>query len=272
MIKRKRVACFFTGGFTELNAMKAFMKKINDKVDYIQLCPTGTRKSKDSIKNRRIENISNFQNGLTNESLISYVLSEVEKNHFREESYDAVIIEDDKDNRFLRVQSNGLASIDLEGWKNYKIHVLNRLAEKGVSVPVIFFLAAPEVESWFIADYQNSFGKVFATKLSSRQNCFFSNQFNKYLKSQILTKAYINSIESYGYFNNFYYKLSEKIQDAIYTNAFFSEETPSLNSNISLRYSKRVEGEEMLYNIDPQTVSKLCNKFFKESYLELQQL
>lgn len=42
---RKRVACFFTAGYTELNAMKSFLGKINNKVEYIQLCPIGPRKS-----------------------------------------------------------------------------------------------------------------------------------------------------------------------------------------------------------------------------------
>lgn len=50
--EKKRVACFFTAGYTELNAMKSFMRKINDGVEYIQLCPIGPRKSKGAIKDR----------------------------------------------------------------------------------------------------------------------------------------------------------------------------------------------------------------------------
>ena len=49
MSMKKKIACFFTGGYTELNAMKFFMQKINSQVEYIQLCPIGTRRSKDAI-------------------------------------------------------------------------------------------------------------------------------------------------------------------------------------------------------------------------------
>ena len=58
-MKRKRVACFFTAHYTELNAMKSFVKKINPDVDYIQLCPTGVRKSAKAIRNRKLTSISN---------------------------------------------------------------------------------------------------------------------------------------------------------------------------------------------------------------------
>ena len=54
MIEKRRIACFFTAGYTELNAMKSFMRKINDTVEYIQLCPTGPRKSRRAIQNRRL--------------------------------------------------------------------------------------------------------------------------------------------------------------------------------------------------------------------------
>lgn len=70
---KRRVACFFTAGYTELNAMK-FFGKINDKVEYIQSCPIGSRKSKRAIQNRHINQIVKEQNGMTGEKLIEFVV------------------------------------------------------------------------------------------------------------------------------------------------------------------------------------------------------
>ena len=115
MINKKRVACFFSGGYTELNAMKSFVVKMNDNVEYQQLCPIGPRKSRDVIRNRTC--IEKFQNGLTGEALVRYVLETVEKPFFVRESYDLILIEDDKDDRFL---DKSTSTIDIEKWEDFK--------------------------------------------------------------------------------------------------------------------------------------------------------
>lgn len=135
---RKRVACFFTAGYTELNAMKSFLGKINNKVEYIQLCPIGPRKSKRAIQNRHINQIAKEQNGMTGEKLIEFVVDFIGGKRFEEEGYDAILIEDDKDDRFLSAQDDGTAIIDDEKWICFKSKVIEHLHKKHPGVPGSF--------------------------------------------------------------------------------------------------------------------------------------
>lgn len=265
---KKRVACFFTAGYTEINAMKIFMKKINDSVEYIQLCPSGPRRSKDMIKNRHVDTIDTKQSGLTGNALLEFVYSFIQKDRFREECYDAVLIEDDKDSRFLYVQPDGTAGIDEEGWAHFKQDVTSKIHSYYPNIDVLFFYAAPEVEAWFLSDWDNSFGKVYKGVFNARQNNYFSVRFRKYMNESILTSRYKDSIEEYGYFNKIYKKLSEEIQNALEQIDFLNDTTEHVNT----RYSKRIHGEAMLAEIDPEIVIRSCNFFFKYGLLALKSL
>lgn len=272
----KRIACFFTGGYTELNAMKRFMSKINDQVQYIQLCPTGIRKSKEDIRRRRtIETIDQRHNGLTGESLINYILEVIQSERFREEEYDAILIEDDKDDRFLEVQEDGTSVINMNAWEDHKYEVKRRIYEFYSDIPIIFVYAAPEIETWFLADWENSFGKVYKEPLvinqktlSTEQNNYFSVQFHRYVKENILTPRYENRLEEYGYFCGSYNKLSEKLQNA-FVNAELLAEPIFESVDSVFYYSKKLHGEDMLDSIDPNMVIKSCRTFFMSGVLEL---
>ena len=222
MTEKRRIACFFTAGYTELNAMKAFMRKINDTVEYIQLCPIGPRKSRSAIQNRHIDRIDKNQNGMTGEKLIQF--------------------EDDKDNRFLSIEENGIAYIDENRWKCFKDGVAECIRERYPSIPVIFFYAAPEVEAWFLADWENSFGSVYKNTFTTQQNDYFSVKFRKYVNDCILTDRYKNCIEKYGYFEGKYRKLSEEIQDVLERIDFLGDYMPELEHPI-ISYSKKIQGD-----------------------------
>lgn len=270
MNDRKRIACFFTGGFTELNSMKLFLKKINDQVDYIQLCPTGVRRSKNEIRNRHIDNIIKKHSGLTGQALIDFVLDFIEQDRFREEEYDAILIEDDKDNRFLRMREDGSAEIDKDEWELYRSTIVETIHSKHQEMPVLFLYAAPEVETWFLADWDNGFGKVFKDSLTPEQNRLFSIRFHRYIISEVITKRYEDCLESYGYFGGDYRKLSDEIIKVL-DETNFLEDCKAEDYRLP-HYSKRVEGEMMLEEIDPQVVIKKCTTFFRSGMLALQAL
>lgn len=275
MTEKKRVACFFTGGYTELWAMKAFFAKINPRLDYIRLCPIAERKSKANIKERDKRPIDNSVNGLTGKALINYVLCAVEKHYFQRENYDAVIIEDDKDSNYLNITKDGFGSVDQQGWEAYRQQVCTELRAKGVTVPIFYFLAAPEVETWFVADFDNSFGSAYQGILTTSQNNYFASNFRKYLYRRILTNTYADALEAYGYFNGKYQKLSEEIQNAMVQAESELEPFHPRNENgdpIPIHYSKRSEGENMLRHIQPEKVAEKCHMFFRDSYYELQSL
>lgn len=270
MMEKKRIACFFTGGYTEYLAMKSFLEKINTQLNYIRLCPVSARKSRAAIRGREIGNLRGDTNGLTGKALTDFVLSEVDKDYFKREAYDGIVIEDDKDSRFLIKIQGGCALANQTEWKEHQKLMQNKLKAKGITVPIIYFLAAPEVEAWFVADFDNSFGTVYQNQLKA-QNGYFMTQFRKYLVQEILTDSYSEQIESYGYFDGKYRKLSEELQSALKLKTFlpkFKGAPPVAD----IEYKKTDNGSEMLRSIDPEKVAKKCQVFFKDSYYALQSL
>lgn len=266
MRKRLRIACFFTAGYTELNALKHFLRKVNADVDYIQLCPTASRRSKDAIRNRHNDNICRNQSGLTGDSLIDFILEFLGKDRFKEEDYDAILIEDDKDDRFLRVTSDGYGEMDIEAWHRYESDVKDRISEL-TDIPVLFLMASPEVEAWFYADYANGFGNVYGSELGTFKDTF-RIRFRKYLNDNVVTSHYVDEIESYGIFDGTYRKLSEEIQDVLKS----TDLAAYMGKVLDLNYSKRIEGEEMLYAIDPAVVKDGCKVFFAPFYWDLKKI
>lgn len=270
MSDKKRVACFFTGGYTELNAMKVFMKKINSSVQFVQLCPSGSRKSKRAITGRHTDEIKGSQSGLTGEQLIEYVFRMTDEPRFLEEEYDAILIEDDKDDRFLSIQDDGTAVIDADRWKLYRDCIVERLHEKHPNVSIFFFLAAPEIEGWHLMDWKNSFGSVYKDSLKTEPNNYFSHQFYLHVQDTILQEPYNKNIEAYGYFDGIYRKLSGELQTALASFDFLADYSPAQDYE-SIRYSKRIQGEIMLERIDPDTIAKHHTVFFSPEYRRLKE-
>lgn len=269
MSAEKRIACFFTAGYTELQAMKTFMKKINDGVAYIQLCPTQERRNSAAIKNRHMEIIRD--NGMTGEKLIDFIVDFIQTKRFTDEKYDAILIEDDKDDRFLISRSDGSAEIDMAGWEKYKTDTRMKIKARFPDLPVVFIYAAPEVEGWFLADWDNSFGKVYRGELTTGQNEYFSTKFRKYVNEMILTDQYRYCIERYGYFGGIYRKISEELQKAL-DETDFLEGYMSGTEHPTVRYLKKNHGKSMLEQIEPETVLQNCTFFFRDGFWELKAL
>lgn len=271
MSEKKRIACFFTGGFTEVNSMKIFMRKINDRVEYIQLCPTGPKRSKTAIRCRHTDNIEKIHSGLTGEALIDYIIEFTKKKTFKDEKYDVILIEDDKDDRFLSLRPDGTGENVPVHWEKHKENVRDRIHDQCPGIPVLFFYAAPEVESWFVSDWDNSFGKIYEGEISARQNNHFSVMFHRYVNENILTFRYREQIEDYGYFDGNYRKLSEQLQNALAETDYLRENRPEETLPV-INYSKRKHGEKMLEQIDPQNVLRRCSYYFREGFWALQAL
>ena len=108
-------------------------------------------------------------------------------------------------------------------------------------------------------------------RLNAPQNRYFSIVFRKYINECILTQCYSDALEAYGFFEGKYEKLSEKIQNALAEKDFFAGYIPTFEHK-PIRYSKRVEGEMMLEEIDPHIVAQRCTAFLKNEFLALQKL
>lgn len=235
----KRIACFLTCGYTEAGAMQAFLKKINDNYEYRQYLPNKTIKKKGDSKT-----ISPKISGLSGSALLEKVYTII-KNHTVEIAQcSGILIEDDLDGKF-----HDMATSNIESYINsIKENIYSII---GNPIPIFILYASPEIESWFIADWDNGFGYIY-----NSSGC-------------------VTDIENYGFFNQIYYKLSDQIIEAIQsdvkayisalpnTNKLYSEQ---ISSSRDLYYSKKLHGDRMLRNLDPSIIANKCRHFFFPVY------
>ena len=262
-----RIACFLTCGYKEGGAMQAFLKKINNNYEYKQYLPNKTIKKKGDSKT-----ICSKISGLTGSALLEKIYSII-KNHTTEiTKSSAILIEDDLDGKFYNKTASYIES-EIKSIKD-KIYSIIKC-----DIPIFIFYASPEIESWFIADWDNGFGYIYnssecVSDLDPAAKKFFSHHLQQYINVHIL-KEYSDDIENYGYFDEIYYKLSDQIIEAIQTNV---KEYITLLSNINklycnqilcskdLYYSKKLHGDRMLRNLEPSIVAGKCRRFFSPSY------
>lgn len=263
----KRIACFLTCGYTEAGAMQAFLKKINDNYEYRQYLPNKTIRKKGDPKT-----ISPKISGLTGSALLEKIYTII-KNHAVEIAQcSGILIEDDLDGNF-----HDMTASDIELYTNsIKEKIFSII---GNHIPIFILYASPEIESWFIADWDNGFGYIYnssgcVTDIDTPAKKFFSHHLKQYINIYIL-KEYSNDIENYGYFNQIYYKLSDQIIKAIQTdvkeyisvipntNKIYSEQ---ILSSKDLYYSKKLHGDRMLRNLEPSIIANKCRHFFFPIY------
>lgn len=283
-VLNKKVACFFTGGWTELNAMKIFLGKINNSIDFVQYCPTGEKKRKKPFKRE----LGSKYSGLTGKSLYEYIDSYISKYSDELSSFDAVLIEDDLDDQLISFYDENNYIQKKEYIKQqYKMNVesikenIRDKLNKDSSFPVIVMHAAPEVEAWFCADWKNTFGYIYGpeveNKLSFEANKSFSMTFKKYVYDNVLVQ-YKNCLELYGSFGGKYRKLSDQIATSLREEYKIQLDSDSekiyleIKNNQDLVYSKRIEGQYMLMNLEPKLLEKDCNLFYRDVFYEIKEL
>ncbi len=271
----KRVACFFTGGYTESNAMPIFLRKINNGIEFKQFCPNRTKRRK--RPGEEADLIDEFS-GLTGSDLLKYVYSYLDNHPGELTDFDAVIIEDDLDGRFTETPGGFRTKVSkrtVDFQKHYDIVAceVRKKLHKNDTFPVIQIFAAPEIETWFLSDWNNTFGLVYGPKffsiLSSKENQYFSTMFQPYIRKNVLY-GYADQIENYGYFDGTYHKLSSHISTAFDSFKVFIAQYGSIAASIAskadLKYSKRSHGDEMLRHLSPDTVQEKCSIYFREAF------
>jgi hypothetical protein len=95
---------------------------------------------------------------------------------------------------------------------------------------------------------------------------------------KFVLKEYSDNIEEYGWFEGEYIKLSDQIIDAIQTGIkdYIREKKNSNASYVkqivdsrNLYYSKKLHGDMMLRNIDPNIVMDKCRRYFGNTYSQI---
>lgn len=156
--------------------------------------------------------------------------------------------------------------------------IRKNICEKfGREIPVIFLYASPEIETWFLCDWDNSFVSVYHNK-------FFCHHLKKCLEELIMDKYCDIGIENFGLKEEGYVKLSDLIVNVVavgvkekLANTFANEclhiKTPQyvqdIIDNRDLYYSKKIHGDMMLRRIIPDNIIEQCNIYFKPAVIEL---
>lgn len=262
-----RIACFLTCGYTEAGAMQAFLKKLNNKFDYKQYLPNKTIKKKGTSKT-----ISRDLSGLTGEALLEKIYTIIEKHSDEIAKCKAIIIEDDLDGKFHNKTK--------EFVEKYIAEIKSRIyAILNNQIPIFILYASPEIESWFIADWEHGFGYVYGKSgcvqdIEIYAKKFFVYHLRQYVNTYIL-KQYVDNIEEYGYFGKTYYKLSDQLIKAIQEDAKkYIFNLPNTNKEYAkqildsreLYYSKKVHGDRMLRNLDPIILNDKCRCYYSHFY------
>lgn len=258
------VACFFTCGYTEGGEMQAFLEKINPDLRFKQFLPNKTKKRKGSDKL-----INADISGLTGKPLVDKVVDVIGLRRQEIEQCSAIIIEDDRDD--MSHEAAVAFAHDAED------RIRSVLA---APVPVLFFYASPEIESWFVSDWTRSFEAVYSSgfdDISRAAAKFFINRLHVYVKGLV---SGFECIEDYGIVDGQYHKLSDEIIsgfDIVKKELAVSDNAnPDLVDEImttqNLYYSKRTHGSRMLRSIDPSRVASRCWMYFAPAFRWIQAL
>ncbi|MEZ4314632.1 MAG: hypothetical protein R3F14_41995 [Polyangiaceae bacterium] len=122
-------------------------------------------------------------------------------------------------------------------------------------MPFVALLASPEIEAWFIADWEEGFGRQF-----SRLAGPVDSTERKHLRAHVeeLLGGPPNAVESYGGgLSNgaCAHKLSDKLA--------------SLLTLLGGEYSKRTHGQDMLLRVRPNKVAEVCTTYFSPALRDL---
>ncbi len=271
-----KIACFITCGYTEAGVMQQFLSKINPNFEYKQYLPNKTAKRKGTPKF-----LAPAINGLTGKELLHKVYDILKKQKEDVAECSACIIEDDLDGRF-----SDCTSEEIHDYQQQITDKICQLLDR--TMPVIFMYASPEIESWFLADWNNSFAYVYGKSsavndVNTKARGFYVHQLKRYIDGAILTQHCngIHDIEMFCAKEEVYVKLSDLLISAVKTDSkvFISNirnANPVYVKQIlhsrDLVYSKKLHGELMLKQIEPEKVADVCHIYFRDAFYKLQGL
>lgn len=244
--------------------MQTFLEKINPNLRLKQFLPNRTRKRKGTDKL-----IKDEINGLTGRSLIDEVIRIIGLRRQEIEQCSAIIVEDDRD---------ALTYDDaMEAAHVAETEILTAL---GKYIPVLFFYASPEIESWFVSDWTLSFEAVYSSgfdDISRAASKFFINRLHVYVKGLV---SGFECIEDYGIVDGQYHKLSNEIitvfdilkKDLASSGNANPDLVDEIMATHNLYYSKWTHGAQMLRSIRPAVVASACRRYFAPAFRWIQAL
>lgn len=239
-----RVGYFCTAGHTEAGGIARFLRRIDEGADLSwERCFPAVQKPGPKLRRPAPKH----GEGTTGERLVDEMLDRLEKYHRAGSTgaLDIVLFIDDADCRFEGDPAK------LVAWMAERTEaVQSSIGKPSTRIPFVALFASPEIEAWFIADWEQGFGREYAHLAGGE----------KHLRSHVdaLLGEFVDDVERYGggYVNGACAdKLSEKLQ--------------ALLLRLGETYSKRTHGQDMLRRIRPAKVADVCGFCFRPALAAL---
>lgn len=236
-----RVGYFCTAGHTEVGGIDRFLNRIASEPEVRwERCFPAVRKPAPKIGKPGLERPApKGREGLTGASLVSEMMERLAEYHRAgsKGALDAVVFIDDADCRFEGDPAK------VEAWTGARAAEV-RAKTGAPSIPFVALFASPEIEAWFLADWEQGFGVEY-DKLATGE---------RHLRAHVeeLLGSAIGSVEGYGgglVNGACANKLSEKLQGLV--------------TRLGGAYSKRMQGQDMLLRIRPEKVAQECGAYFR---------
>jgi len=243
------VYIYATDSHTE-TSIKDFLRKINSEITWI---PRSPRQAKRPKKDYAIKDVLPVLTGRTGLDLENFMIEEIDMHPIIVLECPAILLEDDLDRRDAFVDQN-----------EYLTEQHKRLSDKiknivhGVSAELICLYAAPEIETWLIEDWENSFGNA---KL-----------FNQQIATQL--RPLINKMkdECGGSFEHYSHYRDNKFSDWLIDNIQSLSEKYRIENHEMASYSKSKHGSRFLGEIDPVKIEPKCRVYFSKAYHAIQRI
>lgn len=233
-----------TAGYTESNSLPTLLGKINPKVKWKRIFPAYDKtKMEYGPKGSTPIRLRASQNGITGQALITEIMRVFQNYSQAYQHLDGLVIADDLDCG---------SSVNASQLSQQIGQFL------GKTIPCIILYASPEVEAWFVADWNNSFKFVYGGQVASSLFHVFSRHTPPITRSSI--ESFGGPAQAQG---GCTYKLSSEIQ------ATFAA---GIGTTRVYQYSKRYHGNAMLANINPDTVVEVCTNHFAHAYRQIQSI
>lgn len=262
MVNKGTIACFFTCGYTESGGMQGFLRRINPLYEYRMYLPNKVLRKKMMKAGKPVSMIKEEYSGLTGDALINKILEKLEHHQQELQACCAILIEDDTDDRLHQWGKEGFLQNQRKIAQKIK-DIMKR------DVPVLFLDAAPEIEGWFLADWEHTFKKVYradAVQGLPKNECgFYLHHLRQYIKKHIWEDIDMGIEDFYREDNaGRPVKLSDELMSAVEYQAERCFPDKDANMLRIFRYAKSQEGIAMLRSLDYKVLLKNCRRLFRQ--------
>ena len=240
---RGQIYVYATDSHTE-TAIKDFLKKINPNVHWVIRSPLQRKMPKKDYANK--DNLPRLT-GRTGLELENFMIEEIKDRPSILTKCVAIVLEDDLDFRDSKESQDEYLS---KQQKKLDADLSAISAER--TAKLICLYAAPEIETWLIEDWKNSFGN--------------KNNLDQRISTEL--RKFLNSIKDKcdGNYERYSHYFEEKFSDSIIKNIrdlackFYATDIDTAS------YNKAIDGAKFLRAIDPHVIEPKCRLYFAKAY------